>query len=446
MTPNSPQREIFAALLAAAFVGFATPAAEASPTSQGIQRHQVGDFLNSVRRAINGKQRRRSRRSRGSDTPILAKPPTLPVRRSARETQTSSSTKIPQTIQQSANTSPPAAQSAQASLALPPRRPKQIPLPIQRARSKAKVPATTAAAPTPPPPQVWSAAQIRAAYHQCDALLAKLPVTVTPVKPIRKGACGTPGPVKLSELGEKTRVSIRPAATLNCKTVKSVHTWLAKHVQPAASDVLGTQVVGIRNVSSYSCRNRNNAKTGRLSEHAYGNALDIAGFTFADGRTISLLKDWGPVERDTVNRKSADSRSKTSDPSGRRTPNAIVNANLRTASVAPSLVASASFTDTSDIPLPAFKGPVRRGVRLKPFLDAGAPQPVAAPQPEVTEIGAQDAQSEASVLPPESRFLRRIHAEACEVFGTVLGPEANDAHRDHFHVDTAKRRYRAYCR
>ena len=37
------------------------------------------------------------------------------------------------------------------------------------------------------------------------------------------------------------------------------------------------------------------------------------------------------------------------------------------------------------------------------------------------------------------QFLRDIHASACKVFGTVLGPEANNAHRNHFHVDMAKR-------
>ncbi|NQX79570.1 MAG: extensin family protein [Hyphomicrobiaceae bacterium] len=48
----------------------------------------------------------------------------------------------------------------------------------------------------------------------------------------------------------------------------------------------------------------------------------------------------------------------------------------------------------------------------------------------------------------ESRaaFLRGAHRAACKIFGTVLGPEANDAHRDHFHVDLAPRRYENYCR
>jgi hypothetical protein len=46
---------------------------------------------------------------------------------------------------------------------------------------------------------------------------------------------------------------------------------------------------------------------------------------------------------------------------------------------------------------------------------------------------------------PESRFLKEIHAGACKIFGTVLGPEANAAHRDHFHLDMTKRRHSSYC-
>jgi hypothetical protein len=48
-------------------------------------------------------------------------------------------------------------------------------------------------------------------------------------------------------------------------------------------------------------------------------------------------------------------------------------------------------------------------------------------------------------LPSEAAFLRRLHRGACGPFGTVLGPEANEAHRDHFHLDLAPRRRSAFC-
>ncbi|NJO24129.1 MAG: hypothetical protein HC868_15935 [Sphingomonadales bacterium] len=45
----------------------------------------------------------------------------------------------------------------------------------------------------------------------------------------------------------------------------------------------------------------------------------------------------------------------------------------------------------------------------------------------------------------EATFLRRLHKGACGTFGTVLGPEANEAHRNHFHFDLAPRRRSAFC-
>ena len=44
------------------------------------------------------------------------------------------------------------------------------------------------------------------------------------------------------------------------------------------------------------------------------------------------------------------------------------------------------------------------------------------------------------------RLLRGLHDSACDIFGTVLGPEADRHHRNHFHLDTARRRSGSYCR
>ena len=43
-------------------------------------------------------------------------------------------------------------------------------------------------------------------------------------------------------------------------------------------------------------------------------------------------------------------------------------------------------------------------------------------------------------------FLRELHGKSCNLFGTVLGPEANNAHRNHMHLDLAERRNGAFCR
>lgn len=46
----------------------------------------------------------------------------------------------------------------------------------------------------------------------------------------------------------------------------------------------------------------------------------------------------------------------------------------------------------------------------------------------------------------EGRMLRQMHSAACGPFGTVLGPNADRFHRDHFHFDTARYRSGSYCR
>ncbi|MFX0546916.1 extensin family protein [Roseovarius sp. S1116L3] len=46
----------------------------------------------------------------------------------------------------------------------------------------------------------------------------------------------------------------------------------------------------------------------------------------------------------------------------------------------------------------------------------------------------------------KGEILSRMHRSACGPFGTVLGPEADRFHRDHFHFDTARYRVGSYCR
>jgi hypothetical protein len=54
----------------------------------------------------------------------------------------------------------------------------------------------------------------------------------------------------------------------------------------------GARVVEIKQISAYSCRGMNGNANAHISEHAFGNALDIAGFTLADGRQISVEHGW----------------------------------------------------------------------------------------------------------------------------------------------------------
>jgi hypothetical protein len=100
------------------------------------------------------------------------------------------------------------------------------------------------------------------------------------------------GPAQGNSVSAFGPVAVKPAATLACPIVSVLDRWLADSVQPAAQRWFGARVVEIKQISAYSCRGMNGDSRAHISEHAFGNALDIAAFTLADGRRISVKDGW----------------------------------------------------------------------------------------------------------------------------------------------------------
>src|SRR3954449_9552679 len=100
------------------------------------------------------------------------------------------------------------------------------------------------------------------------------------------------GPSQGNSIAAFGPVAVRPAATLACPIVSVLDRWLADSVQPASMRWFGARVVEIKQISAYSCRGMNGNSHAHISEHAFGNALDIAGFTLADGRNVSVKDGW----------------------------------------------------------------------------------------------------------------------------------------------------------
>jgi hypothetical protein len=100
------------------------------------------------------------------------------------------------------------------------------------------------------------------------------------------------GPAQGNSVAAFGPVALKPTATLACPIVSVLDHWLAESVQPAAQRWFGARVVEIKQISAYSCRGMNGNSHAHISEHAFGNALDIAGFTLADGRHISVEQGW----------------------------------------------------------------------------------------------------------------------------------------------------------
>ncbi|MDX8443548.1 extensin family protein [Mesorhizobium australafricanum] len=96
--------------------------------------------------------------------------------------------------------------------------------------------------------------------------------------------CSIPYPVILRTLGKSTGISA--GTELNCHMAEATARFVADTVQPAAKAEFGADLKSINQASAFVCRPRNG--THKLSEHAFGNALDIASFTLSDGRKIEV--------------------------------------------------------------------------------------------------------------------------------------------------------------
>ena len=316
---------------------------------------------------------------------------------------------------------------------LPERKPQGIPLPDRKPSVAA--PAQTGrhqsaedARPTEPPPVEkvkptepphpseiktpdWTEQEIAEAKAACAKLFETVKIVPEPLAPLRKGQCGAPAPVKVRAIGAEPPVEIAPSATLRCGMVAALERWFAEIVQPAAAKHLGEPVIRIRNVASYVCRPRYNDRRKRISEHALANALDIAAFETKSGKRVVLRDHWVSLAKEKAEEPD---ETKAAGQTTDKAPNAA--SPERTAD------ATTSVKEAS----------------------ADGTQPKA-PETDNKQPSSEDA-APAPKQTPQSAFLRAVHEGACKIFGTVLGPEANAAHRDHFHLDLVKRRSSAYCR
>lgn len=82
-----------------------------------------------------------------------------------------------------------------------------------------------------------------------------------------------------------------PAAAMACPLAASVDVWMERVVQPAAIELLGSRVARTEDLGSYACR-RIYGRAEGWSQHAFANAIDISGFRLADGRRVTVARDW----------------------------------------------------------------------------------------------------------------------------------------------------------
>ncbi|TXM65574.1 extensin family protein, partial [Methylobacterium sp. WL120] len=118
---------------------------------------------------------------------------------------------------------------------------------------------------------------------------------VVPAKEIDgPGPCGMTQPFRVTRLGGGA-VILKQKMTLGCPALAEAEAWLADTIQPAATLYFGQPVAEI-NAGSYACRGRNNQVGAKLSEHSFGNAIDVMSFKLADGYVITVKGGWRGTE------------------------------------------------------------------------------------------------------------------------------------------------------
>ena len=123
--------------------------------------------------------------------------------------------------------------------------------------------------------------------RQCFAKLQSQAVSFTPL-PDRKfgGGCNAINSVKLLDIG----VPAAGLGAMTCNLAANFAAWARYGVQPAARGVFGAEIEKSETFGTYNCRPI--AGSGKLSEHAHSNAIDVSAFVLSDGRRITVQQGW----------------------------------------------------------------------------------------------------------------------------------------------------------
>lgn len=349
------------------------------------------------------------------------------------------------------------------------------------AEAKSEPAAKTEAAPAAKKPAIpveWPAVEVELAKARCTQLLKGVDAVTIPEPPFRKGDCGSMAPVRLVSIGKNPEVALSPPPVVSCDLVVALTKWMKESVQPAAKRHLGAEVIRMESMSDYSCRMAYGRIGNKLSEHGKANALDIRGFTTRKGEQAVVLTDWGITKRD-IKKQIAEAKAATAkaeavkaaaeQASKERAERAEFAAKAETTGTAlprktlveglpprkdqpPALALPAAMVKEGTFGTPTHLGGPKEAAKSsdrKASRKEASAKKKSATDATVAALpapGADDTPVEApKPASPSAKFLHETHAAACQIFGTTLGPEANEAHRNHFHVDMAPRKVRKIC-
>ncbi|WP_209348164.1 extensin family protein [Pontixanthobacter sp. CEM42] len=128
--------------------------------------------------------------------------------------------------------------------------------------------------------------------RQCLAQLDRTGSRYSPLPDRTLGqGCTNFNTVRLSDLrGDTANFALANLGPVTCPTANAFAGWARYGVDRAARQILGSPLLRIETMGSYSCRNV--AGSNRRSAHSRAEAIDVAAFVLADGRRVSVLGDW----------------------------------------------------------------------------------------------------------------------------------------------------------
>ena len=135
----------------------------------------------------------------------------------------------------------------------------------------------------------FNTAAVTSTPTDCDRRLAKI-ATIQPIpRLIGPGSCGGGDMVHMDAvlLADGKRIALNPMPNLQCPMAEQFALWLRDTAAPEIA-AIGETLRRVETYDDYECRLRNRRLTGKISEHAKGDAIDVRGFTLADGRFIKL--------------------------------------------------------------------------------------------------------------------------------------------------------------
>ena len=140
-------------------------------------------------------------------------------------------------------------------------------------------------------PTGWATAMklraLRGDVEACRSVLARSEIRFTALPPAGAQECARPDRTRL----DRYPLTPSPPPT-TCGVAVALELWQRDSLDREAQAIFGSGIARVEHLGAYSCRRLYGRDEGPWSEHATGNAIDIAAVVLKDGTRISVVEDW----------------------------------------------------------------------------------------------------------------------------------------------------------